>query len=137
MGVRARQAVLFLFSLALAACGGGTPAPQAPSPSAEPATPVPAAGAPQEGPIDSGKDCAHATGKCGGGTCALTIRNDCDQPVHCELQVSATCQSQNGTDAANGGDRTTIAAHESGDLGAQATRSGPVVHTEVEKLVCK
>jgi hypothetical protein len=135
MGVRARHFVAVLFSIA--ACGGGTPAPQGPGPSAEPAPTAPAAGAPQSGPIDSGKDCARATGKCGGGTCALTIKNDCDQPVHCELQVSATCQSQNGTDAANGGDRATIAAHESGDLGAQATCSGPVVHTEVEKLVCK
>ncbi len=72
MGVRARQAVV-LSVLALIACGGGTPAPQAPTPSAEPATPAPAEGVPQAGPIDSGKDCAHATGKCGGGTCALTI----------------------------------------------------------------
>jgi hypothetical protein len=92
---------------------------------------------PASAPIDTGKDCAHATGKCGGGTCNVTIKNDCDQPVHCELQVSATCQSQNGTDSANGGDRTTIAAHETGDLGAQASCSGPVVHTEAEKLVCK
>jgi hypothetical protein len=63
----------------------------------------------------------------------VTIKNDCDQPVHCDLQVSATCSA----DSANGGDRTTIAAHETADLGAQASCSGPIVHTEVEKLVCK
>ncbi len=138
MGVRARQAILFL-SLGVAACGGGTPAPQAPAPSAEPAAPpTPVADVPQSARVDSGKDCAHATGKCGGGTCALTIKNDCDQPVHCDLQVAATCETQNGTVAANGGDRTTIAPHESGDLGAQASCSGgPIVHTEVQTLVCK
>jgi hypothetical protein len=92
---------------------------------------------PASSAFDSGKDCAHATGKCGGGTCDLTIKNDCDQPVRCELQVSATCQSQSGTVGANGGDKTTIGPHETGDLGAQATCAGPVVHTEVEKFVCK
>lgn len=139
MGVRAHHAVLFAFFVGLAACGGGTPAPQGPASSpAPPAPPVPVADVPQSAPVDSGMDCAHATGKCGGGTCALTIKNDCDQPVHCELQVAATCETQNGTVAANGGDRTTIAPHESGDLGAQASCSGgPIVHTEVQKLACK
>ena len=138
MGVRAHHAVA-AFALALGACGGGTPAPQAPAPSAQPsAPPTPVADVPESAPVDSGKDCAHATGKCGGGTCALTINNDCDGPVHCDLQVAATCETQNGTVAANGGDRATIAAHESGDLGAQAAcAGGPIVHTEVQKLVCK
>jgi hypothetical protein len=138
MGLQDPHAVV-PFLVALAACGGGTPAPQAPAPSGEPAPQtVPVADVPQSAPIDSGKDCAHATGKCGGGTCALTIKNDCDQPVHCNLQVAATCETQNGTVAADAGDRTTIAAHESGDLGAQATcAGGPVVHTEVQKLLCQ
>lgn len=144
MGARALHAVAVLafalaLALALVACGGAAPAPQAPASSAGPSSPpAPVADVPESAPVDSGKDCAHATGKCGGGTCALTIKNDCDQPVHCDLQVSATCETQNGTVAADGADRATIAAHESGDLGAQATcAGGPVVHTEVQKLVCK
>jgi hypothetical protein len=138
MQAPARHAVVLVI-FALAACGGGTPAPQGPAPSAQPpAAPTPVADVPESAPIDSGKDCAHATGKCGGGTCAVTIKNDCDQPIRCDLQMTATCETQNGTVAADGADRATIGAHESSDLGAQATcAGGPIVHTEVQKLACK
>jgi hypothetical protein len=88
--------------------------------------------------VDSGKDCAKAEGRCGGGVCNAKVKNDCDAAVRCDLAMSATCDNPQGNSAASGGDHATIAAHESGEIDAQVTcTSGPIVHTEIVKLACK
>jgi len=120
--------------IALAACGGAaTQAPAPPSPAAAPAEALPEFAA-----IDSGKSCAKAEARCGGGACSVKLKNDCDAPVRCHLSITTTCDTQGGTSAANGEDHATIAAHEAGVLDAQAgCSSGPTVRTEVDKLSCK
>ena len=135
------RAAPFAFALTLtglAACGGEQPAPQAPPTPPSAAPPVGTASPPPSAAIETGKDCAKAEGRCGGGTCDVTVKNDCDQAVRCELQVAATCVTQDGTAAADAGDRATVAAHETGSIAAQATcTGGSVVHTEVGKLTCR
>jgi hypothetical protein len=93
---------------------------------------------PQNEPVESGKDCVKAQGKCGGGVCNVSVKNDCDEPVHCELAISARCDTQGGTSDASGGDRVTVAAHATGEVDAQVGCSGgQIVRTQVQKLACK
>jgi hypothetical protein len=67
----------------------------------------------------------------------VKVKNGCDTAVHCELAVTATCETQAGASEANGQERDTFAAGSTGELGAQATCGGRVLHTEVSKLICK
>jgi len=122
----------------LTACGGSAPPPQ-PAPSASPSPPTDSQSAlPAEEAADTGSACAGAKASCGGGICNVKIKNACDQPVRCELAITATCDSQTGSMQANGADHGTFAAGGSGELAAQATCSGSrVVHTEIKKLSCK
>jgi hypothetical protein len=132
---RRRLSLALLPCLLLAGCGGATPAAQAPAPvvDSNPAAPVP-----QNAPVDAGKDCVKAEGKCGGGVCAVTVKNDCGDPVRCELVIAVTCDSQGGTSAANGDDHVTVASHATGEVDAQAGCSGgQILRTEVQKLACK
>jgi hypothetical protein len=120
-----------------AACGGSqsaAPAPVAPSDVA-PASLTPTA--PVSMPIDTGKDCAKAEVRCGGGDCDAKVKNDCEAAVSCALKITATCETENGGVEAKGAERGSIAAHETGDVGAQAGCPGRALHTEVETLVCK
>ncbi len=117
-------------------CGGAPPAPPA-APAPPPTESAPSA-PPSAEPVDTGKDCATAQGRCGGGACNVTVKNGCDQAVRCELEISATCESQSGTAEAGGKERQGFAPGTSGDLGAQATcTDGRVVRTEIRKLSCK
>jgi len=122
----------------LAACGGTTPAPSAPPPATE-SPPASTPQIPDWSALESGKACAKAQSRCGGGVCDVRVKNDCDAPVHCDLAISATCQGgEGGGSVASGGDRGTIGAHESGEIDAQAScTSGPIVHTEVQQLLCR
>jgi hypothetical protein len=122
-------------TLALAAACGATPPPVAPS--APPSAPAPASQTPATEAVASGMDCAVAEARCGGGSCNVKIKNGCDRAVRCELAVTATCETQNGTSQANGQERDSFAAGSTGELGAQATCGGQVLHTEVTKLTCK
>jgi|HubBroStandDraft_4_1064222.scaffolds.fasta_scaffold149391_2 hypothetical protein len=116
------------------ACGGAPPPP----PSSPPAPVEPTASIPQNEPVESGRDCVKAEGKCGGGVCNVSVKNDCNDAVHCELAITARCEAQGGTSDASGGDRVTVAAHSTGEVDAQVGCSGgQIVRTEVQKLACK
>jgi hypothetical protein len=118
----------------LFACGGAPPPP----PVSAPPPVEPTAALPQNEPVESGKDCVKAQGKCGGGVCNVSVKNDCNEAVHCELAISARCDSQGGTSDAGGGERVTVAAHATGEGDAQVGCSGgQIVRTEVQKLTCK
>jgi hypothetical protein len=68
--------------------GDGTGEPAAPSAQSSAAPAIPSE------PVASGKDCAKATARCGGGACAVTIDNKCPDPVHCESHVVDIASSQ-------------------------------------------
>jgi hypothetical protein len=117
-------------------CGGVRPAAQ---PTGAPADTAPSAASstPQWEAVDTEKDCAKAQAQCGGGVCDAKIKNDCDAPVRCSLDVTVTCSAVGGESIANGSNHATINAHDSSELGAQATcGSGDAVHTAIEKLRC-
>jgi len=79
-----------------------------------------------------------AQARCGAGACNVSIKNACDQPVRCELEVSATCDAPSGMNDAGGREHDTFAAGATGDLATRAVcTGGPIVHTEVRKLSCK
>jgi hypothetical protein len=120
----------------LTSCGGSRP-PAQPPPAAD-ETPAPQPSAPSPVPVDTGKDCAKATARCGGGACDVTVTNDCDQPVRCAFQLSATCETQSGTVTVNGGDKGLVGPHSKSDLGAETScPSGAPRQTEVTTLTCK
>jgi len=128
--------VLTVVVALLASCGGSKPPPQPPPVADEGAAAKPSAPAPA--PVDTGKDCAKATARCGGGACDVTVTNDCDQPVRCAFELSATCETQTGTVSVNGGDRGLVGPHSTSDLAAQTScPSGAPRQTEVTKLTCK
>lgn len=126
----------YLAAALCAACGGAAPPPAeaAPATSLAPVSDTPPASA----PVDTGKACATAQGRCGGGACSVTIKNGCDSSVRCELDVLAQCEAQSGSAEATGKGRDSFAPGASGDLGANATcADGRVTRTEVSKLVCR
>jgi hypothetical protein len=133
-----RQAIAAYAAIAgLCDCGGARPATP---PAAAPADTAPSAATstPQWEAVDTEKDCAKAQAQCGGGVCDAKIKNDCDAPVRCSLDISVTCSTQGGDSTANGSSHATINAHDSSELGAQATcGGGDAVHTAIEKLSCR
>jgi hypothetical protein len=135
---RARRLSAYI-SLVLGAC---TPDPLGATPALSPSNvpaPMPAQSAvPASAPVDTGKDCASATARCGGGACDVTVKNACDQAVRCVVDIAVTCATQTGSVSVAGKDRATIGARETGDVGAQVTcPDGTVTHTEVTNLSCK
>jgi hypothetical protein len=117
------------------ACAPSQPAAE-PAPAHSEAPPAPSA--PQSMPVDTGKDCAKATARCGGGACDVTVTNDCGDPVRCAFELAASCQTQSGAITVTGADRGLVGAHSTSDLAAQTScPEGPASHTEVSKLVCK
>jgi hypothetical protein len=118
-------------------CAAQRAATQPAPPPADTSAPSATSSEPQWEPVETGKDCASAQAKCGGGVCDAKVKNDCDTAVRCALEIAATCGTSGGGSTANGSDHATIAAHATGDVGAQATCGGDVVHTEIQKLSCR
>jgi hypothetical protein len=130
-------------ALLAASCGGAPPPPPladpAPGPvedddaaeAAEPAAPV-------KEPVSAGKDCVKAEAECGGGVCLVTLKNGCEQPVTCDLFVTAICQAKTDRVEARARKRDTFAAKTDGPMSAEAKCSdGNVIHTEVQELRCE
>lgn len=127
-------AVVFV---SLTACGGARPAAQ-PPPSAQPPAPSAESSPPAAEPVASGMDCVTAQALCGAGVCNVSVKNGCNQPVRCTLEISATCDSPAGMNDATGREHDTFAAGSTGDLATRAScTGGPIVHTEVRTLSCK
>jgi len=112
----------FALYLGLAACAGSV--------SAE---------APQAEALATGRDCALATGACGGGRCSVEIDNGCDTPVTCQLRIESQCQTAGGdVGPANASTKhVTQLASTKNVLEAQTNcGQGTAVATKVEALTC-
>ena len=125
-----------LTTLALGACGPSAPKPTtAPTATAAANEPPPK---PEVNPIDTGKDCATATTECGGGVCLAKVKNDCDQPVTCELDILAACSGATVTGDARSKGRATIPAKTESKFSAQGNcEDGTVDLTTAESMSCK
>jgi hypothetical protein len=133
-----RRAIAMCVALAgLFDCAAQEPAAKPAAPTSHEA-PNSASPTPQWEAVETQKDCAKAEAQCGGGVCDAKVKNDCDAPIRCSLEIMATCSTSGGDSTANGSDHATINAHSSGDVGAQATcGGGDVVHTAIQKLSCR
>ena len=119
-------------------CGGARPAAPPAAAPADPSAANAASSTPQWEPVETEKDCAKAQAQCGGAVCDAKINNDCDAPVRCSLDISVTCSTQGGDSTANGSSHATINAHDTSELGAQATcGGGDAIHTAIDKLRCQ
>jgi hypothetical protein len=88
--------------------------------------------------VETGKDCATAQAVCEGGVCTATIKNDCSEPITCELKVLAICRGATDTGEARGKARDTIAASQEYDMQAGADcQDKAVTATTVEGLSCR
>lgn len=104
----------------LAACGGAS----------EEATPPDV--------VPTGRDCAKAEVRCGGGRCVAAIDNRCDLPITCSVQVESICQvgGESGRTNASSKEVTTL-GHAARSIEAQVSCEGAVVTTTLERLACE
>jgi hypothetical protein len=125
-----------LAALLACACGPSTPAktttPTATATAVEPPPP------PTPEPIETGKDCAKATTECGGGVCLAKVKNDCAEPVTCELAILAACSGTEITGDARSKERATIPAKTESEFSARGDcQGGRVDLTTAESMSCK
>jgi hypothetical protein len=125
------------FSLVAACSAPPPPPPAAPLPD-------PTAMAPRvephmsKDPVSLGKPCATGEAVCGGGVCDLTVKNDCDAALTCDVFVSSSCRTSTEIGEARGRKRGTFAAKEVGKLNVPALcPDGNVVRTAVAEVKCQ
>lgn len=121
-------------------CASGTPTtdvaqasasapPAAPEPPPEPAGPE---------PVETGQACATATKECGGGSCTIKVKNDCDKPLTCDAFALLRCRTPTELVEAKGRERQTFPAKAADDLIVTATCTmGDPVQTELTDLKCQ
>lgn len=122
-GRRAFALLLGSFTVAIA-CSSGTPEP--------------AAGNKPE-PMDTGRECATAQTRCGGGRCTAEIDNRCKLPITCKLHIESLCQTSNGeTGPANAStkDVTTLGSRTNVIEAETSCGQGTPVVTRIEGLEC-
>jgi hypothetical protein len=128
-------AALALGTVVLCACPSKPPPPTTPTATAKAVEP-PAPPTPE--PIDTGKDCAKATVECGGGVCLAKVKNDCAEPVTCELNILAGCSEAAASGDAHGKDRATIPAKAESEFSAKVDcQGGSVELTKADGMSCK
>src|SRR5690349_9306261 len=44
-------------------------------------------------PVDTGHACATATSECGGGSCTIKMKNDCETPLTCDAFMMLRCRT--------------------------------------------
>ena len=125
-------------ALVLVACGGGTPAPDTPDTSdADVDVDAGDDGPAEPESVETGKDCATAEAVCEGGVCTVTLKNDCAEPVTCEMKMLALCRSETDVGEAKGVGRDTFAAGVTGELQAGADCQGrQVAATQMDGMSC-
>lgn len=131
---------LALTALVALSCSPAPPPPAVVPPVAaqsaapEPDPPSP----PTPEPIETGKECATAKQVCDGVGCQATIKNDCGEPVTCELEILTRCRASGGVRDARSTGRGTIPAKTEGELSAVADcQGGTVQFTLAESLSCR
>ena len=128
-------AALALGTVVLCACPSKPPPPTTPTATAKAVEP-PAPPTPE--PIETGKDCAKATVECGGGVCLAKIKNDCAEPVTCELNIVLGCSEAASSGEARSKGRATIPAKTENDFSTKGDcEGGSVVLTKADGMSCK
>lgn len=123
-------------ALLAGACGGSPPPPPKKPPSDEPVASD--YSEPEPEPIETGKDCVTATTECGGGVCLATIKNDCEDPVTCDLQIMASCQTGTTTGEARTKARGTFRPKAEDQMSAAGDcADGEVLFTVAEQMICR
>ena len=83
-------------------------------------------------------ECAKPEAECAGGSCNVTIKNACEQPITCDLFMVASCKSGSTMVEAKARKRETFAAKTDGEMSLAANcAEGEVVHTEAKELQCQ
>jgi len=89
-------------------------------------------------PIETGKDCVTAKAECGGGVCVAHVKNDCDDPVTCDLAIMASCRSGTTTGEARTKSRATFRAKTEDKMSAEGDcADGEVLLTVADGMSCK
>jgi hypothetical protein len=132
-----RKCLMFTVASWLLACSAPPPEAPPPPPPEEPGLDVVEGPGPAEA-VDTGTDCATAQAVCEGGVCTATIKNDCSEPVTCQLEVLAICRGATDTGEARGKARDTVAVGQEYDMQAGADcQDKSVTATTVESLSCR
>lgn len=126
-------------ALVLTGACGGSPPPPPKKPAPESMEPEPEDfGEMDPEPIETGKDCLTATTECGGGVCIANVKNDCDEPVTCELEIMASCRAGTSSGEARTKSRATFRGKSEDKMSAAGDcADGEVVFTVAEGMSCK
>ncbi len=115
--------VLFALSLGLTACAGNANE----------------AGAP-EGyeALNSGRECALASGACEHGRCTVAVDNRCETPVTCQMRIESQCRTASGDigPATASTRKLTQLKGARSTLEARTNCEGEALVTRVEALEC-
>jgi hypothetical protein len=122
----------------IGACSAPPPPPAGkPEPAEKPAAP-PSLRMEKEA-LQLGKACATGQSVCGGGVCDLTVKNDCEAPLTCDVFVSSSCRTTSGTGEGRGRKRGTFPAkaEEKLNVPALCPEGGEALRTTVTDLKCQ
>ncbi len=127
-------ASVWLGCAASPAGGGAEPTASA---SVAPEPEPPPGPAPDE-PVETGHACATATAACGGGSCTLKLKNDCEAPLTCAASMLLRCRTPTELVEAKGRERQTFPAKGAGEvvISANCTMGDPV-QTSFTELKCQ
>ncbi len=131
---------LFLSCLSLAACSSSTTTSETPAASASVAAPEPEPPSepPPPEPVETGHACATATSECGGGSCTIKMKNDCEAPLTCDAFMMLRCRTPTELVEAKGRERQTFPAKSADDLVVSANCTmGDPVQTSFTEMKCK
>jgi hypothetical protein len=106
---------------------------------ARPAPVAPAGGEIEWRAMDPGRSCVEARVACAPGNCAARLRNGCEEPVTCELDIQCACEAFTGERGeARSQASTTLASGEGGGMRAHALcAAGEVRATQPTRLRCQ
>jgi hypothetical protein len=136
------NATLFLLvASGTGACAPSTPTtvetPEASASAVAPEPEPPSEPAPPE-PVETGHACATATSECGGGSCTVKLKNDCEAPLTCDAFMMLRCRTPTELVEAKGRERQTFPAKTPGELSVSTTCTmGDPVQTTFTELKCK
>jgi hypothetical protein len=100
--------------------------------------PEPPSEPPPPEPVETGHACATATSECGGGSCTIKMKNDCEAPLTCDAFMMLRCRTPTELVEAKGRERQTFPAKSTDDLivSANCTMGDPV-QTSFTEMKCK
>ena len=131
-----RSIMIAALAALLGACGPPPPPPLPPAPPPAPVEVKPPE--PVKGPLACNLECAKPEAECDGGVCKVTIKNSCEQPITCDLFITASCKSGTAMVEAKARKRETFAPKTDGEMALAANcTEGEIVLTEAKELQCQ